>query len=862
MTIFMQLFNKFKYFILGALLMVAGTAFAVQVSVPSGSSAGLLLQSLTSGNWNPVQLIAGSNITISSTTAAITISSTGGGSGGTGTVSTSSIPTVGQLAYWTSNGFPSLLGSVATGTVSAGSSAITVTAGRSVVGGALAIDCATAGAGQNGCLSSTDWSTFNNKGSGTVTNIATGLGLSGGAITTTGTISLASSSIFTGTQGQVAYFNGTNSLVGTSSLFIDTGGRIGIGTVTPTAVNANAKITVAGTGSQDYVASTTDDTTLSDAIYNAYAVGSRVFLGAHGASQVTSQYGITVGGYAELGALNSSSGSSNGLLIGTRTTATPIVFGTNSTERLRIQSDGKTGLGTSSPFAMFSIHHNAIANYTTIFAIASSTQTSTTTLFSVNNVGLASTTALRISNTGSAATQCLHADVTGLISGTGSDCGSGGGGLSSYDAFTHPLGNQSATTSQMIFNNMVGIGSSTLFSGLSILATSTTGSGFAANTGISSLLAIASSTGGTSTSTLFSFQNNGNVDFGTTSTKGFHLISNAGTTGNGLQITTGAANTGVFIDPVGANATENLVLSSVGNNNSVVLRTAVTNVAVFNFGNGSTFTSLGWTFTPSAVGSGVFSHYTLNSAADASLTVGAEVPTFIFGSNSIRSHAQGLLPLQRETLFKQPTYSFAAFGGNIVDDATVGIVAPPLTGTNATTTNAYGLLIGSSTPSIMFNASTTNTYGLGVFAAGGAVRNFAAFFKGLVGFGTTTPNSTVEINGGFHVEEVATSSVTIDFCDSGTNNILSTTTGAGNTTITFTNANKCPGKGIVLHINAPASGVVGSTTFSGGSGSGPIIWDGNINPGNSVLNSSQDRFLFTSTSTSSPFITADLTGTF
>lgn len=53
--------------------------------------------------------------------------------------------------------------SAATGTVSAGSSAITVTAGRSVIGGALAIDCATASASQNGCLSSTDWSTFNNK---------------------------------------------------------------------------------------------------------------------------------------------------------------------------------------------------------------------------------------------------------------------------------------------------------------------------------------------------------------------------------------------------------------------------------------------------------------------------------------------------------------------------------------------------------------------------------------------------------------------------------------------------------------------------------------------------------------------------
>lgn len=42
----------------------------------------------------------------------------------------------------------------------------------------------------DGYLSSTDWNTFNNKGSGTVTSIATASGISGGTITSTGTISL------------------------------------------------------------------------------------------------------------------------------------------------------------------------------------------------------------------------------------------------------------------------------------------------------------------------------------------------------------------------------------------------------------------------------------------------------------------------------------------------------------------------------------------------------------------------------------------------------------------------------------------------------------------------------------------------
>src|SRR3990167_140900 len=150
-----------------------------------------------------------------------TITTTACGGSGTGTVSTSTNEIAGRLSYWTSNSAtPALLGKVstttlslsgfpanipttlgalvggsnttwtwwglattsqptssnllvsnggagvfgvATGTVSAGSTAITVTAGRSVIGGALAIDCATSGAGQNGCLSSADWSTFNSK---------------------------------------------------------------------------------------------------------------------------------------------------------------------------------------------------------------------------------------------------------------------------------------------------------------------------------------------------------------------------------------------------------------------------------------------------------------------------------------------------------------------------------------------------------------------------------------------------------------------------------------------------------------------------------------------------------------------------
>ena len=81
--------------------------------------AGDVLMSWASGAYGPSALIAGSNITISTSTyRQITISSTA--SGGSGTVSTSTSETAGRLSYWTSNsGTPALLGEVATTTLTA-----------------------------------------------------------------------------------------------------------------------------------------------------------------------------------------------------------------------------------------------------------------------------------------------------------------------------------------------------------------------------------------------------------------------------------------------------------------------------------------------------------------------------------------------------------------------------------------------------------------------------------------------------------------------------------------------------------------------------------------------------------------------
>ena len=71
-----------------------------------------------------------------------------------------------------------------------------------------AISMAAATTFVDGYLTSTDWTTFNNKGSGTVQSVSTGLGLSGGTITTNGTllVDTASASIISRERAAMKFY--------------------------------------------------------------------------------------------------------------------------------------------------------------------------------------------------------------------------------------------------------------------------------------------------------------------------------------------------------------------------------------------------------------------------------------------------------------------------------------------------------------------------------------------------------------------------------------------------------------------------------------------------------------------------------
>lgn len=130
----------------------------------------------------------------------------------TNTLATSSVITVGGMPYWTSTGSTgtALLGNVATsslgvstGLTSSGTLGAQVGGGNSVIS-FTAINANSLWANVTGA-------------SAVPTNIAT-------------------SSLFSGTVGMGAYFSGTGTLVGTTTVSIDTTSRVGIGSTTPFAL--------------------------------------------------------------------------------------------------------------------------------------------------------------------------------------------------------------------------------------------------------------------------------------------------------------------------------------------------------------------------------------------------------------------------------------------------------------------------------------------------------------------------------------------------------------------------------------------------------------------------------------------------
>lgn len=223
--------------------------------------------------------------------------------------------TISSLGSGTVNAQNGLLYSTATSSLSVGSPlTVTGTLGALIGGTNSTINCQTASGSQAGCLSSTDWNTFNGKDSFSYPFTPSVFGGTGTSATST---AISDSAGFMASS--TSHFQGIN--------------NIG---------NLNVYPTTEG--------------------------GLFYFVQTDGAS------GIQTGAF-------------NGVFQSLKIDALPLLLQTRATGL-------KLGVGTTSPFAKLSIGANNGDVFRTMFAIGSSTQTATSTLFSVDNTGLVSLTSV------------------------------------------------------------------------------------------------------------------------------------------------------------------------------------------------------------------------------------------------------------------------------------------------------------------------------------------------------------------------------------------------------------------------------------------------------------------------------------
>jgi hypothetical protein len=167
--------------------------------------------------------------------------------------------------------------------------------------------------------------------------------VTGGVATiTSGVFALGSASnpsiSFSGDANSGLYSPGADQVAistnGTGRLFVDSSGRVGVITASP-----GVNLDVATSGNVSIRAQTTDTSGLN--------VG-----------QLIASY--TGGGGGTASSVSLRAGDSYSILVAT--TNTPLLFATNNTERMRLDSSGRLGLGTSSPTALLDVRGNALFN--------------------------------------------------------------------------------------------------------------------------------------------------------------------------------------------------------------------------------------------------------------------------------------------------------------------------------------------------------------------------------------------------------------------------------------------------------------------------------------------------------------------
>lgn len=187
--------------------------------------------------------------------------------------------------------------------------------------------------------------------------------------TTLGILTAASSTIGSGTQGTGLTISGGSTTTQNAYFALD----IGVGTqnpATPIEISESDANTVVATGNAPALRLTNTNTTANNMSELSFTTND------------LSGTNLRNSGITGINVSHTAGAMSGSLAFMTRNAG-------SYAERMRIDPTGDVGIGTTSPFAEFSINTpgGATGSKLTLMAIASSTATATTTVFSVSNTG-------------------------------------------------------------------------------------------------------------------------------------------------------------------------------------------------------------------------------------------------------------------------------------------------------------------------------------------------------------------------------------------------------------------------------------------------------------------------------------------
>lgn len=275
------------------------------------------------------------------------------------------------------------------------------------------VTCTSASAGVTGCLTGTDWSTFNNKGSGSVTSITLGGGLDGvSPITTTGTITAQVGTSTVPTQGQLAAWasNGTP-----SNLYsVATGTYVGNNGLTGSAVviGGNSNIGLASISANSVLGTIgASGIPLAVATSSLFLTSSSVNLGLLSSTDWNTFNGkqaaltatwpqILTGAALSFGWATTSQPSSSNLMVSNGTNGFyGVATGTISGSSIISVTAGRSAIGGAlaidcTTCATFTYPFPSSATTSTLsfanlsFSLATGTQATSTNFFANNNFGI------------------------------------------------------------------------------------------------------------------------------------------------------------------------------------------------------------------------------------------------------------------------------------------------------------------------------------------------------------------------------------------------------------------------------------------------------------------------------------------